>query len=299
MTITLMSDRIHLTLEPGFGARITTLTDRRSGRQWLVEGPCQGDAGDHAGYGAAEARGWDECFPTIGRGVEPVWGNLRDHGALWGRPWQVTAHPDVRHCTTVYQSPIFAFERSLSLDGGALAVAYSVTNRGSLQLPYLWSQHALLATTPLDELRLHGIGELVTGTTRYDWPHHPARNLSRVGQLQEGFMQKSYGAAPKGAAAEVRGPDGGIRFDWSDDLQAFGLWLDYGGWPPDGPVHQIAFEPTTAMADDLGDAERVGQLRWLAPGATQCWSVCLSVIGPGNPDSLTSSFDTVRSGVRP
>lgn len=74
MTITLMSDRMRLTLEPDFGARITSLTDLlRSGRQWLVKGPCTGGADDQAGYGVAEARGWDECFPTIGKGHNPVW----------------------------------------------------------------------------------------------------------------------------------------------------------------------------------------------------------------------------------
>ncbi len=289
MTITLVTDRLCLTLEPRFGARITSLTDRRSGRQWLVEGPCEGDDGDDAGFGATEARGWDECFPTIGKGVDPVWGELRDHGTLWGRPWQVAAHPDDHHCTTVYQSPIFAFERSLTLDGPAVTAAYCVTNRSLVSLPYLWSQHALLATAPPDELHLRGIPQLVTGTTRYDWPHHPSRNLSMVGPFGEGFMQKSYGnvfkdAASKGAAAEVRGPNGGIRFEWSDDLPSFGLWLDYGGWPQNAPVHQIAFEPTTAMADDLVQAERLGQLRWLDPGAAHRWSVRVSLTDPDVPD---------------
>lgn len=290
MTIALMSDRMHLTLEPEFGARITSLTDRGSGRQWLVAGACQGDAGDQARYGGTEARGWDECFPTIGKGFHPVWGSLRDHGAIWGRPWHVAAHADDRHCTTIYQSSLFDFERSLTLDGATLTAAYCVTNRGAARLPYLWSQHALLATTPPDELRLHRMTELVTGTTRYDWPHHPARDLSRVGHLQEGFMQKSYAAAAKGASAEVLGPDGGIRFEWSEDLPAFGLWLDYGGWPQDGPVHQIAFEATTAMADDMAQGERLGQLRWLDPGEAQVWSVHVS---------LTDRLTAIRNDFQP
>lgn len=278
MTITLMSDRMRLTLEPDFGARITSLTDLRSGRQWLVDGPFTGGADDQAGYGAAEARGWDECFPTIGKGHHPVWGMLRDHGAIWGRPWEVTARPDGQHCKAVYAAKAFRFERALTLTGAVVTADYRVTNLSAVALPYLWSQHALLATTPGDALRLHGFADLVTGGLRYVWPHHPARDLTRVGSLDEGFMQKSYAAAGKGA--EVVGPDGGIRFGWSDDLAAFGLWLDYGGWPKDGPVHQIAFEPTTAMADDLVQAERLGQLRVLPPGQTHGWSVTVSLTDP-------------------
>lgn len=282
MTMTLSSDRILLTLEPRFGARITGLTDRRSGRQWLVAGACQGKTGDQASYGGAQARGWDECFPTITGGTDPNWGNLRDHGLLWGRPWQVTDHPGVGHCTTVCHAATFAFERVLALQGPVLTATYSVTNRAPTPLPYLWSQHALLATTPLDRLSLQGIPDLMTGTTRYKWPHHPARDLAQVGPLSEGFAQKSYAATPNGASATVCGPDGGLRFDWSGDLPAFGLWLDYGGWPPVAPVHQIAFEPTTAMADSLADAKALGQLRLLAPGSTDRWTVCLTVTNPGD-----------------
>lgn len=280
MILILQSDVLRLTLDAAFGARITSLTDLRSGRQWLVPGPCQGDAGDQADYGSAEARGWDECFPTISKGSHPVWGDLRNHGAVWGRHWQVTAYPGPLHCTAGYTAPDFAFERSLTLDGPVLTADYRVTSRAAVPLPYLWCQHALLATAPPDELRLHGIPELVTGGVRFDWPHHPARDLTKVGPVQEGFAQKCYAMAPPGSAAEVIGPDGGIRFDWSPEVTAFGLWLDYGGWPQDGPVHQIAFEPTTAMADDLDHAEHLGQLRWLAPGQTDVWSVRIALTEP-------------------
>ena len=280
MTLILRSDCLELTLEPAFGARVTTLTDRRSGRQWLVAGDCVGSADDQATYGAAQACGWDECFPNIAPGHDPVWGDLRDHGALWGRPWQVTQHPDPQHCTTVFRSPLFDFERSLTLDGAILTADYRVTNRSASPLPYLWSQHALLATTAPDRLALHGIADLVTGTTHYLWPDHPARNLTQVGALHEGFMQKSYASTPEGAAAEVLGPNGSVCFDWAGDVTAFGLWLDYGGWPADAPVHQIAFEPTTAMADDLDGARVKGQLRWLERGSTDHWAVSITVTNP-------------------
>jgi len=251
-----------------------------------------GGPGDQAGYGGDEARGWDECFPTISAGHDPVWGISRDHGALWGRPWQVTHHPDPQHCTTTFRSPLFCFKRSLTLDGAMLHVGYSVTSRALVQLPYLWSQHALLATTPQDRLELNGISELVTGADRYTWPDHPARNLKQVGPLQAGFMQKSYAATPNGAGAEVHGPDGGLRFDWSADVPGFGLWLDYGGWPAQVPVHQIAFEPTTALADDIPRAHNTGQTRLLDPGAAHSWAVRITLTGQSRPISPALGSDT-------
>jgi hypothetical protein len=79
----------------------------------------------------------------------------------------------------------------------------------------------------------------------------------------------------------VTGPTGGIRFDWSGaGIPAFGLWLDYGGWPPGAPVHQVALEPTTAPADDLTQAEAMGHARQLAPGETHRWSVRITLTLP-------------------
>lgn len=137
MTLTLMSDIIALTLEPDFSARVTALTDRRSGRQWLVAGGCVAASGDRPAYSAAQACGWHECFPNIAVGDDPVWGDLRDHGVVWGRPWQVTQHLDRQHCPTTHRSPLFEFERCLGLDGTMLTAAYSVANRAASRLRYL------------------------------------------------------------------------------------------------------------------------------------------------------------------
>jgi hypothetical protein len=59
-----------------------------------------------------------------------------------------------------------------------------------------------------------------------------------------------------------------------------GLWLDYGGWPEEKPLHQVAIEPTSAAADDLAGALALGQARWLAPRETHEWSVRLTLLDP-------------------
>jgi galactose mutarotase-like enzyme len=271
--ITLANDQIALTLEPAFGARVTSLTDLASGRQWLVAGDCtDGDA-----YLGDQARGWDECFPTVGLCHHAAWGGpMRDHGELWGRKWSVTQDAD--GCAGSYGDPRFAFSRRLALKGATVIATYRVTNRGSDTLPYLWSQHALLATTPADRIALDGIAGMRVMGQPVDWPNHPDRNLSTIGTADEGFALKLYGDAQNAASAEVVGPDGGIRFDWSGaGIPAFGLWLDYGGWPPTAPVHQVALEPTTAPADDLAQAGATGHARHLAPGETHRWSVRITL----------------------
>jgi galactose mutarotase-like enzyme len=282
--ITLDNGRIALTLEPDFGARLTSLTDLASGRQWLVPGDCI-DGGE--AYLGEQARGWDECFPTVGICHHPAWdGHMRDHGLLWGRRWRATTDRD--SCTATLDDPRFSFSRHLRLQGVGLTTDYHVTNRSQTTLPYLWSQHALLATTPADRIRLTGMVAMRADGLPFDWPHHPARDLTIIGAANEGFAMKSYGQTPAQASAAIIGPDSGITFDWTGpDVPAFGLWVDYGGWPPGNPVHQVALEPTTAPADDLAEAERIGAARYLAPGETHAWSVHVRMTGsePGVSDA--------------
>ena len=272
--ITLANDQIALTLDPDFGARVTSLTDLATGRQWLVPGACVGGET----YLGDQARGWDECFPTVGVCAHSSWGGaMRDHGELWGRAWTVTH--DAESCVATCADPRFAFVRSLEIKGTTIIANYQVTNRGTDTLPYLWSQHALLATTPADQIALQGITGIEAGGQPVASPRNAARDLTfTIGTVDDAFAMKLYGHAEIAASAEVTGPDGGIRFDWSGaGIPAIGLWLDYGGWPPGAPVHQVALEPTTAPADDLAQAEANGQARQLAPGETHRWSVRITL----------------------
>ena len=277
--LVLANDHIRLTLAPDYGARVTELTDLATGRQWLVEGGFSSDVGEDAVYGADPARGWDECFPTVGVCSHPAWGGrMRDHGMLWGRPWEVVSI-ELDRVETRYSGLGFAFIRTLTLSANTITADYTVTNLGVAALPYLWSQHCLLATTPDDKITKSGQGKMIAGNNAYDWPQHPLRNLTTVGPITEGFALKSYAPTTGPAFAAITNPHGGIRFDWAD-VPAFGLWLSYGGWPEGAGVHQVALEPTTATADDLALAEALGQARILAPRETHRWQVMITLIRP-------------------
>lgn len=273
--------RLGLIVSPAFGARVLTLTDRDTGRQWLMEGERVGDTSDGAAYLGDASRGWDECFPTVLPCHHAAWGGrLRDHGLLWGRPWEVAAVDD-RHLDARFRGDGIVFSRSLTLDGAAVTAAYAVSSERDGAVPYLWSQHCVLSVTPEDRLALSGQGRAQAAGRAFDWPIHLDRDLSRVGPPDEGSSLKAYAPTPGPAVAEVLGLDGGLRFHWAGpEVPALGVWLDYGGWPAEGPVHQVALEPTTGEADDLVGAEAIGQARWLEPGETHRWSVRLTVTDP-------------------
>lgn len=270
------NDQIALTISPDFGARVTELTDKISGRQWLVTGPQSVQIGEDAVYGADEAVGWDECFPTVLSCQHPAWdGMLRDHGALWGRKWSVD-HRDATCVEARFETLLFRFGRRLTVQGPSVIAAYRVTNLGSNSLPYLWSQHCLLATSSHDRIMLNGQEQLRVDQENFSWPHFRSRDLSFVGELRDSFALKAYAETPGQASAAIVGPDGGLCLDWNN-VPAFGLWLCYGGWPKNNPVHQVALEPTTAGSDRLTDADAGGRARVLGPHETHTWSVRMTM----------------------
>ena len=275
------SDRIALTVDAAFGARVTGLTDRATGRQWLLTGPRSADVSETVVYRGEASFGWDECFPTILPAFHPAWGGaLRDHGMLWGRPWQIVdAGPET--LTAAYDGAGIRFARTLSVQRAEVTARYAVTSSREKPVPYMWSQHCVLRVTPADRISLSGQGRMLVAGASFDWPDHPARDLTRIGPVDEGLVVKAYASTPHAAMAQVSGPEGGLRFDWHGaEVPALGLWLDYGGWPEEAPLHQLAIEPTTATADDLAGALALGQARWLAPGETHAWSVRLTLLDP-------------------
>ena len=121
-TVFIESDAVRVGIATDYGARVVSLLDKRNGRAWMTQGEKSPNVGEDAVYSGDEAVGWDECFPTVGvwDGAETVWGRrLRDHGDLWGRPWQVDSSSS-RDLTTTYATESFTFRRTLTLDGATL-----------------------------------------------------------------------------------------------------------------------------------------------------------------------------------
>jgi galactose mutarotase-like enzyme len=279
--VSLENDHVCLMVDVSFGARVVSLIDRKTGREWLLQGARSIDVSEQAIYRGAASRGWDECFPTVLSCHHSAWGgHLRDHGMLWGRPWTID---DVgsEHLHASFEGDGIKFTRRLSLNGPELTAAYTVTSTRGADVPYLWSQHCVLSVSSDHRIALKGQGKMTAAGRGFDWPAHPERDLAQVGQSDEGFVLKYYGLTPAGAMARISGKGGGLRFDWDgSEIPALGIWLDYGGWPEEGPLQQVALEPTTGAADDLVAAEAIGQARWLVPGATHKWTVRLTLTGP-------------------
>ena len=296
--VVLENDAVRLACEPDVGARITSLVDRRNGREWLVPGTLPGTApawaAEGAVFGGTEAFGWDECLPTVAPCPDPTDAMapaLRDHGDLWGRPADVEATDDRLVATWTRSRWPLRFRRAITLEGAAVACEYELESGGDQSLPILWSMHALLALEPGSRIVIEPGGDarvthhegvaFAPGLETVAWPGG-ATALDVVRDVGARQAAKVYLDARSLTRVAARATDGSeLRFAW--DLAfapMLGIWLDYGGWPPGEPRHQVAIEPTTSADDDLASAIAAGRARILEPGTPVSWTVRLELATP-------------------
>jgi len=256
-SLTLETPFLRLVVVPGFGARVTELTDRRTGRNWLPPGETRLKGPRYSDHGA----GWDECFPTIA--VDPDGGALRDHGTLWGLPVDCRAEDDTILSSHAHGG--WLFERRLAVQDATVTADYRLTRTvaDAKPDPWLWSQHCLLALRAGDRLVLDGLAP----------PEPPLDPRVADGPLpgkEAGFVQKTYARAHGMVSAGLDGKVEAIRFCWDGtEIPYAGLYICCGGHPAGSPRHQVAIEPATAPAECPSKAERLP----VAPGESRSWQV--------------------------
>ena len=283
----LESPTVRVVAVPSLGGRVVSLLDRRSGREWLVQGeaPAPDDrswAAEAAVFGGDEAFGWDECAPTVAPCVDPLDPEglpLRDHGSSWGRPIEMPDDPD--RLVTAWDDPRWPLgvTRTITLEGATIVARYAASMDGDEPLPLLWSMHALLALEP-------GATVVVEPPLAGRWPvpldGAGGASVETVLPIDAGVSAKLYLPARDLSRVAARGVDGAeIRFEWDREFApVLGVWLDYGGWPAGAGRHQVALEPTTSAHDSLEAASRDGSQVWLRPGEVIRWQVTLELVPP-------------------
>lgn len=278
--------RLRVEVDERYGGRVVSLLDKRTTREWMTQGATSPNVGEAARYGEAEAVGWDECFPTVGPwdGSATVWGRqLRDHGDLWGRGWQVDGE-GLERLALMFTGAEYRFRRELSLSGDKLTAAYQVENLLDRPLPYLWALHALLAVRAGDRIELPGVGRVrasylsASVAQELDWPSGSGVvpfPLDEVQPASAGFAAKLIASGAEGLARVV-GAHSSLELRWDPEaIGHLGLWFTYGAW---FGHQEIAIEPTNAPADHLGQAIEAGAPP-LAPGERREWQVSMRV-GP-------------------
>ena len=266
--------QIELAIVPELGAKIISLKNRRTGREWMWYPATglklfQNWPGDAFSNGPLV--GMDECLPTI----EPcVWRGrkLPDHGEIWTAAWQVDAdawkNGILKTSISLKISP-FDFQRTIELHANEVHLNYRLANQSSSPEYFLWAMHPLLRLQSDDQLVLpKSTRALLDGAAWIDAVDSavPDGNCSKLlaGPLAEGIT-----------SIHNRRTDDRLQFEWSpSENNALGLWLTRGGWHGH---HHFAIEPTNAGADALTEAVAREWSGTLAGASTTTWEVRLRV----------------------
>lgn len=273
---TLGNERLELGVVPELGARIISLRNLRSGREWMWHPSgslrlFRNRVGEE--FSLSPLVGLDECLPTVApcswQGRE-----LPDHGEVWSVPWTVdaTAWQEARLCTTVRLgiSP-FELERTLELHEDEIRLTYRLSNLGAEDELFLWAMHPLLRFQPGDQVQL------------------PASTQSRLppGTWQDAVCSMRVAeACVKAFARPVRIGFAGVfnrntsdylEFEWDPrQNDTLGLWFSSGGWHGH---HHLALEPTNGAHDALAVAAEGGRCGVVDAGGVATWTVRMRV-GP-------------------
>lgn len=248
---TLRSGRASLAVVPELGAKIISLKDLQTQREWLWH------PGNHLelfknrahdSFSDSPLTGMDECLPTI---LPCAWRgrNLPDHGEVWNRSWQVDMdawRQGVLKTSIRLESSPFVFERSIELQEREICLNYKLSNVSDTEEHFLWAVHPLLRLTAGDRLELpDSTRKLLNGDAWVD---------DVVSGAAPQNCAKTFAHPVSEGRAAVKNDVTGdcLEFIW-DSLQnnSLGLWITRGGWHG---YHHFAIEPSNADHDCLTTA---------------------------------------------
>lgn len=292
----LRNGKVELRVAPELGARVFSLRDLRTGREWMWHPPgalklFRNAFGDP--FIDSTLTGLDECLPTLSA-CEWKGRQIPDHGEVWALPWKTDeiafAKSEVATSVKTPLSP-FEFGRVISLKDNVVTLSYRLTNTGREPEEFVWTVHPLLTLEEGDRMELPGevaefringgssAPELAFGSVwKYPVPfenfHIDRLHLgANVDACVKGFTHPLR----EGRAAIVNDTSGDrLEFQWDTaENNTLGIWITRGGlkgW------HHVALEPTNGAPDSLAQAcsewKRHGVL---AAGETKEWSFRLSV----------------------
>jgi len=268
----LKSRQVELAIVPALGAKIISLKNRNTGREWLWHPDnslklFKNKPADD--FSLSPLVGIDECLPTI---APCSWQDrqLPDHGEVWSLPWNLNDSDWTQSkITTGIRLKIspFEFERTVELMGNSVQLSYKLTNLSSADESYLWAMHPLIRTEKDDQLEFPSSTIERINAGKWD--------ASVTSIIPEGESLKAFARPVSEGQATIRNTRTGDRleFSWNPaENNTLGLWLTRGGWHGH---HHLAVEPTNATDDALTIAVQRDEGGHVSAHGTKKWTVTL------------------------
>ena len=305
------TDRFSLTVAPQLGGKITSLTNKKTKREFLSR---TNVAYKLRGYGDAfenyERDGADECFPTVESCPYPQFpwegAQVPDHGEVWTLPWEhEIKHNRLRMWVRGVRFP-YVFERQISFETLArgespfIRLSYSVRNESPYDMPFIYAFHPLFKAEARTKILIPQGTDMVTylstddrlgpPMTPHTWPEvtdvtlDKSYNRSMVRSSRNKEAEKLFSTRLDQGRCALLYPNGefvGFLFP-AKRFPFLGLWVNEGGWYN---LHHVALEPTTSQGDRLDVAKGLQTCGIVPANGEYEWDISI-VIGKG--DELSS-----------
>ena len=270
----LNNEEIELAVVPELGAKIISLKNLRTGREWMWHPPggpklFANRPGDD--FSRSPLVGADECLPTV---APCVWQgrDLPDHGEVWCESWEVDsaawAGGQLKTSVRLKISP-FEFERTVGLHEDEIHLGYRLNNLSAQGEAFLWAFHPLLSSQAGDQLELPASTRaLLNGAGWVD-----AAPLT----IPENNSAKVFAQPVTEGLAGIRNRLTGDRleFVWNPmENDTLGLWLTRGGWHGH---HHFAIEPANGDNDTLALAAGRNRCGIVPASDSVSWQIRLRV----------------------
>ncbi len=272
----LSNQRIEIAVVPELGAKIISLKNLETGREWLWHPSgalklFRNEPGDD--FAASPLVGADECLPTI---APCVWRGraLPDHGEVWNAAWNVDCaawEGGILKTSTKLPISPFELERTIELRDNEIRFSYQLNSQSAVEEHFLWAIHPLIKLVAGDRLVLPD-----STKRRFDGEKWSAEMESAV---PVGDHAKIFAGPLSEGMAGIVSADGGDRleFEWdAAENDALGVWLTRGGWHGH---HHFALEPTNGDDDALCVAAKRQRCGLIAARGSATWQVCFRVCG--------------------
>ena len=273
---------------PEDGGKLVSVTANRDGFEFL----CQNPAPEYArlaydgSYIQSECASWDDMFPTIDpytpEAGEYAGVTYPDHGEVCRLPMETAIEGDtlVLSCS----SRLFAvdFEKRVTPEAdGALALTYTVRNRGREDFPYIWAAHCMMKGTddlrvetpyPADAPVAYTFGPEDRDTLPRD--RMLGRNAGRIVSYKFYYTQPTDGGFLRAVYAES---GHSFEMNYRDSAAALpyvGLWLNNGNFKG---YYNFALECASAPYDAPHKAMERGYCSILPAGETLTFTVRVRV----------------------
>ncbi len=251
--------RLRAVILPEDGGKLASV--KHGDRELLAQAPGREylRLGRNSDYVSSECSGFDDMFPTIDPYIPTAGGDrgkaYLDHGEVC-RVSMDTVVEEKRIClrTTLREFPV-EFQKTVSVtDSGAVALEYTLKNRGDRPFPCLWAAHCMLKADPMGTI-VYPFSE--SAPVRPMFGKLISRNQTQP-CTPEGESYKYYFTQPvsQGYCGYRYGDGSTLMLRYPGQMVPYlGVWINNGSFKG---MYNIALEPCTAPYDRPDAAAQAG-----------------------------------------